>query len=67
MRLAIINKENNIVENVSVPPEGVNAYFVADGYLGVLVEDVEIGDSYIDGVIVPLNPPPEDVLVDDTV
>lgn len=57
MRLAIINKETNVVENVAVPPEGSDAFFVPEGYLGVLAEVVEIGDRYTKGKIISLNPP----------
>lgn len=39
MKLAIINKETNIVENVLVPPEGAGAFFVAEGFYGVMAEE----------------------------
>ena len=46
MNLAIINNETNIVENVIVPPQGADAYFVATGYYGVMSEVAGIGDTY---------------------
>lgn len=41
MKLAIINQQTNIVENVIVPPEGAQAFFVPDGYIGVMAENVQ--------------------------
>ena len=43
MNLAIINSETNIVENVIVPPQGSDAYFVATGFYGVMSEVAGIG------------------------
>lgn len=46
MNLAIINEETDIVENIIVPPQGSDAYFVATGFYGVLSEVAGIGDVY---------------------
>lgn len=46
MHIAIINQTTNRVENIVVPPQGSNVYFVADGYYGVLSSVAKIGDTY---------------------
>lgn len=46
MHLAIINQETKKVENVAVPPEGANAWFVPVGYIAVLTETGLIGDTW---------------------
>lgn len=46
MVLAIVNKQTNIVENVVVPPEGANAWFVPEGYQAILTENGAIGDTW---------------------
>jgi len=46
MVLAIINNETKIVENVVVPPEGAQAWFVPVGFIAVLTETGTIGDTW---------------------
>lgn len=46
MALAIVNKETNIVENLIVPPEGANAWFVPEGFQAILTENGAIGDTW---------------------
>lgn len=52
MNLALINKETNVVENIVVPPQGAQAYFIADAYFGVMTDTACIGDTYVDGEFV---------------
>ena len=46
MHLAIINKQTHVVENIAVPPQGAQAYFVPEQYYGVLTNIGAIGDTY---------------------
>lgn len=56
MPLAIVNKETNIVENLIVPPEGANAWFVPEGYEAVMTEIGQIGDRYENGEFIQESP-----------
>lgn len=68
MKLALINKETKLVENVIVPPDGAQAYFLPDGYDGKMCEDdVNIGDTYKNGKFIPLNPPVEETPAEEPV
>ncbi len=49
MHLAIINQETDIVENVVVPPQGAQVYFVSNGYYAIETETGAIGDIYANG------------------
>lgn len=57
MALAIINKETNIVENIVVPPEGANAWFIPEGYQAILTENGAIGDTWDGKAFVKLEEP----------
>lgn len=46
MRIAIINPQTNIVENVAVAPEGNNVWFAPADKLAVKSLVAQIGDIY---------------------
>lgn len=46
MKLAVINIQTNIVENIVVAPQGANVWFVPDGYDTVESETANIGDTW---------------------
>ncbi len=46
MHLAVINEETNKVENIIVPPEGAQAFFLGKGYYAVETAIGQIGDIY---------------------
>lgn len=56
--LAIINNETNRVDNIIVPPEGADAWFVPSGYTAVLSDDAAIGDTYQNGQLIKPDPQP---------
>lgn len=51
--LAIINKQTGLVENIAVPPQGANIYFIGDGFEAVETDVGQIGDTYKDGEFLP--------------
>lgn len=46
MNLAIINSATNKVENVVVPPQGAQVWFVPNGYAAIETETGAIGDTW---------------------
>lgn len=59
MKLAIINNETKIVENVIVPPVGATVWVVPNGYDALETEVAEIGDTW-DGEKFVKPPVPEE-------
>ena len=63
MQLALINADTNKVENVIVPPQNADAYFVASGFYGKYCPDfVGTGWTYnkdADAFIAPVVEPTE--------
>ncbi len=49
MKIAIINPQTNIVENVAVAPEGSNVWFAPHDKIAIESEEATIGDTYQDG------------------
>lgn len=49
MYYALVNKQTKKVENVVVPPQGSNMWFVGEGYDAVLTDSAKIGDVYDNG------------------
>jgi len=46
MHLAIVNNITKKVENVIVPPQGAQVYFVAEGYTAIETISGAIGDTW---------------------
>lgn len=57
MYLAIINNQTDVVENIIVPPEGAQAFFLNPGYYGVMTDQGNIGDTYDETTQVFVRPP----------
>lgn len=55
MNIALVNKITKIVENIAVPPEGTNVYFVSPEYDAVPSDTARIGDIYDNGIFVTPN------------
>lgn len=65
MKILLVDPATNLIVNVAVAPEGSNSnvWFAPDGLNAVQSETGDIGDSWIDGTLHPLDrsvpiPPP---------